>query len=129
MNAMYHCKSSAKKWGGLPEDYRAVHDFLDQTKATMPDVRHRAILHNALGCFLAEQVFGQHITVDGRDVPVREICERHIIEDLGFIPTVEDMLRCMPMSLSKWMGGSIPALQRSGVSVPRHITDKLGEMR
>jgi hypothetical protein len=31
---------------------------LDSTKAALPDIRHRAFLHNSVGCFIAEQVFG-----------------------------------------------------------------------
>lgn len=36
---------------------------MDQTKACLPDVRHRAILHSSFGCFLAEQVFGHILTL------------------------------------------------------------------
>lgn len=38
-----------------------IHNFLDSTKAALPDVRHRMILHNSFGCFLAEQVFGTNL--------------------------------------------------------------------
>jgi hypothetical protein len=99
-----HAKNSVRKWGGTPEDYLPVHDFFDQTKAAHPDMRHRAILHNSMGCFLAEQLYGHNITnSDGRLVSVRDIAEQHILEDMGFIPTVSDYLNGMP--LYDWLGG------------------------
>lgn len=37
-----HAQSSAKKFGGKPEDYLAVHRWFDESKAFFPDFRHRA---------------------------------------------------------------------------------------
>jgi hypothetical protein len=34
-------------------------------------------------------------------VPVRAICEQHIIEDIGFIPTIADYLK--EMNQTAWM--------------------------
>jgi hypothetical protein len=105
MKPHIHAKNSAKKYGGKPEDYQKIHDFIDQSKACLPDVRHRAILHSSLGCYLAEQVFGVTFkNSDDKTVSVRDVCEDHVIEDLGFIPTVERWLKNLP--LEEWMGGS-----------------------
>lgn len=99
MNSYVHAKNSANKHGGVPEDYLPVHDFIDQTKAFLGDVRHRAIYHNAFGCFQAEKFLGHVITnSDGKKVPVRLIAEEHIIEDLGKLPTLEECLRDLPVS-------------------------------
>lgn len=49
MKPFRHARNSAKLWGGKPEDYQDIHDFLDQSKATYADVRHRALLHHTLG--------------------------------------------------------------------------------
>lgn len=104
MKPFLHARGSARRWGGSPEDYIAIHDFIDQTKMAMPDMRHRAILHNAFGCFLVERVFGHTLrNSEGREVSTRDVAESHIIEDLGFLPSVEDWLDEMPMS--KWHGG------------------------
>jgi hypothetical protein len=104
MKPHIHAKSSVKKWGGVPEDYQPIHDFLDCSKATHADMRHRAILHNSLGPFIAERVFGVNITnADGKLVSVRDIAERHIIEDMGQIPSVSDYLAEMPFY--GWLGG------------------------
>lgn len=105
MNSHYHARITAKKHGGIPEDYQEVHDFLDSSKATLGDVRHRALLHNTFGIFLAESLFGVVIrNSEGTDVPTRLIAEQHVLDDLGFIPTVEHWLGEMPIQI--WMGGS-----------------------
>lgn len=105
MKPFQHAKNSAKKYGGQPDEYQAVHDFIDSTKAALPDMRHRAILHSAFGCYLVEQLFGTTITnSEGRRVCTRDLAEDHIIEDLGFIPTVERWLR--NMNEEPWMFGS-----------------------
>lgn len=104
MKPHVHALNSVKKWGGKPEDYQAIHDLLDLPKSAHPDMRHRAILHNSLGPFLVEKVFGVTITnSDGRVVSVRDIAEQHIIEDMGRIPTVSDYLNDMPFY--DWLGG------------------------
>jgi hypothetical protein len=99
----YHAKSSAKKFGGEASDYQHIHDWFDQTKSHLPDVRHRALLHSSFGIFLAEQVFGTVLTrkSDGRSVPIRAIGEQHVLEDMGRIPTVQDWFKNMPMEA--WM--------------------------
>lgn len=104
MKPHLHAESSAKKWGGLPSDYQGIHDLLDLSKSAHADMRHRAILHNSLGPYICERVFG--ITIvnsDGRTVSVRDVAERHIIEDMGQIPSVSDYLSGMPMY--DWLGG------------------------
>jgi hypothetical protein len=105
MNSYYHAVISSKKHGGKPEDYQKLHDFIDSSKATLADVRHRALLHSSFGIYLCEQLFGHTIkNTDGTEVPTRLLAEEHILEDLGFIPTVEHWLAEMP--LRKWMSGT-----------------------
>jgi len=126
MNAHYHALKSAKKWGGEAEDYQPIHDFLDSTKACMPDVRHRALLHNSFGIFLVEKVFGPSITNSkGRIVATREIAEQHVIEDLGFIPTPQDWLQCISLKAVPWAGGKVKKLERKGVPVSNKILKKV----
>jgi hypothetical protein len=87
----HHAVSSARTWGGKPEDYQAIHDFFDSTKMVIADFRHRAGLHHAQGIFMAEQVFGHVLTNSaGRIVPVRLVGEQHVREDLGRIPSFAD---------------------------------------
>lgn len=98
-----HAISSAKRFGGAPDDYIEVHNWFDQTKSHYPDLRHRAILHSSFGIFLCEQVFGTTIErkSDGQQVPLRPIGEQHVFEDLGRIPTVQDWIADLP--LKDWM--------------------------
>lgn len=104
MKPFLHARGSVRRWGGKPTDYMAIHDFIDSTKQCMPDMRHRAVLHNAFGCFLVEKLFGHTlINSEGREVSTRDVAENHIIEDLGFLPSLEDFLDELP--LSKWHGG------------------------
>jgi hypothetical protein len=106
MKPYIHAKSSAAKYGGEPEDYLVVHDLMDSSKAALPDVRHRALFHSAFGIFMVEKMLGTTlINSDGKQVSVRDIAEQHIMEDLGFIPTVETWFR--NMKIEPWMSGKI----------------------
>jgi hypothetical protein len=101
-HSYHHAVSSARRWGGKPEDYQAVHDYLDGSKVILADFRHRALRHSE-GCFAAEALFGITVTNSaGRAVPVRMIAEQHIIEDLGRIPSFADWVRCIKPE--PWMG-------------------------
>jgi len=104
MKPYLHGLVSVKHFGGKPEDYQAIHDFLDSSKAAHPDMRHRAIFHHSFGIYVCERVFGINIkNSDGKLVSVRDIAERHIIDDMGRIPTIQDYLEEMP--LYEWLGG------------------------
>jgi hypothetical protein len=100
-----HAVNSMKRYGGTPEDYLKIHDWLDQTKSAMPDVRHRAILHSSFGIYICEQVFGTYIVnSEGKKVQVRDIAEDHVMEDFGGkIPTIEQWLKNLP--IEEWMNG------------------------
>ena len=106
MNSWYHAKSCAAKWGGSPEDYLPVHEFIDSSKQVIGDVRHRSLYHHTLGVFLCEKIFGKTITnSNGVEIPVRIIAERHIEEDLGWLPSPVDYIRDMPVQT--WMSGRV----------------------
>ena len=34
-----HAVSSAKRFGGVPDDYLAIHEFMDSSKSTIADMR------------------------------------------------------------------------------------------
>jgi hypothetical protein len=97
MKPLDHAEKSAQRYGGVSEDYQAVHDLLDISKSVHADMRHRAILHNSLGPFIAEKAFGTYITnADGKKVSVRSIAEDHIIEDMGRIPNASEFMSLIP---------------------------------
>ncbi len=102
-HSYHHAVSSARKFGGVPADYQAIHDYLDGSKEIVADFRHRALRHHAEGCFAAAALFGVTITTSaGRQVPVRLIAEQHILEDLGRIPSFADWVRAIKPEA--WMG-------------------------
>ena len=127
-NPHHHAVSSARKWGGVWEDYIAVHEWFDATKAWCPDFRHRAIRHHSEGIFECMSVFGTTITLSTcrtcgqpesehfefgdenlhvfipKHIPVRWIGEQHVQEDLGDIPTAADWLR--RLAAEPWMNRS-----------------------
>jgi hypothetical protein len=108
LNSWNHAQSCAKKWGGKPEDYLAVHEFIDSSKKVIGDARHRSIYHHTMGVWLAQDIFGRVLEVK-RDigsvyVPVRLIAERHILEDLGWLPSPKDYIDAM--NLRPWMSGA-----------------------
>jgi len=119
-HALYHAKSSAKRFGGEPEDYMALHEWLDHTKAHFADARHRLLLHNSWGIFLAEQVLGKVLVraSDGKEVPTRTVLERHVLEDLGRIPTLEQCLS--QVSLKPWMYKNAEQLSTKGEEYLEH---------
>lgn len=70
----------------------------------MADVRHRAVFHSAFGIFIVERVFGTTRTNSiGKVYSVRDIAEQHVQEDLGFIPSLEQWFKNMP--IEDWMMG------------------------
>lgn len=112
MKPWMHARVSQKKFGGHPEDYMPIHDFIDSSKAHLPDMRHRALLHSSFGIYIAERLFGTNIkNSDGRLVSVRDIAEQHVLDDMGTIPTVQDYLKHLPML--PWLGGKKRKLKRT----------------
>jgi hypothetical protein len=100
----HHAVSSARKFGGKPADYQAIHDWFDQSKQHCADFRHRMLRHHSEGIFEAERVFGVTITNSaGGFVPVRLIGEQHVKEDFaGRIPSLSDWIRAIRPE--PWMG-------------------------
>lgn len=97
-----HAESSVKRFGGKVEDYIAIHDWFDETKAWYPNMQHRSIRHHAQGIFECAKIFGDlFINSDGKKVYTRYVGEQHVVEDLGFIPVAADWLDCMSIDL--WM--------------------------
>lgn len=86
-----HAQSAAKRWGGKPEDYLAIHTLMDDTKTFFPDDhRHRVFTHNT---FFTDKIlpaiFGDTIVNGaGEQVPVMEIGRWHLKEDFdGALPS------------------------------------------
>lgn len=117
---LHHAESSARKFGGAPSDYQAIHDWFDASKEHLAIFTHRALRHHTQGIFEAERVFGLSLTNGGeREIPVRWIGEQHVREDCqGRIPSLADWLgRIQP---EPWMAnGHIDLQVREQVGDPR----------
>ena len=101
-NAYYHAVSSAKKFGGSPEDYLKIHEWFDRGKVSQPDFRHRALSHHSQGIYDAALLFGSTIKISTKALaPVRLVGEQHILEDLGFIPSFQDWMDLL--FVKRWM--------------------------
>lgn len=99
----HHALSSVRKWGGVSDDYIAIHAWFDESKQIIADYRHRALRHHAEGIFMAERIFGATITLStGRIIPTRWVGEQHVREDLGRIPSFADWVRAIRPE--PWMG-------------------------
>lgn len=104
-HSYHHAVSSARQFGGEPEDYLVIHQWFDESKVHMADFRHRALRHHTEGIFEAERVFGTTITnSNDKQVPTRLIGEQHMMEDFGRIPALVDWLR--QIQPEAWMARS-----------------------
>jgi len=108
-NAHVHSVSSARKFGGVPEDYINIHMKMDCSKAYVADNRHRALTHTNFWIHeVMIPIFGYTMKNSvGRDFSVKDVCEQHILEDFAmkFIPTAQDYLE--NMEFKDWMQNGI----------------------
>ncbi len=92
-NSYYHAVSSARRWGGQPEEYIHLHGWIDEPKLWFGDFRARALRHHTQGIYELKERFGITLKLEtGIIVPVAAIAEQHMIEDFGRIPSVQDWL-------------------------------------
>lgn len=114
MTPYKHAESSANKWGGSPNDYIKIHDWFDETKQYTGDWTHRALRHHAAGIQWCIDIFGYAIPIvieancknyatEIKQIPVKMIAEQHVMEDCGFIPTVQDWLKILCKHPDPWM--------------------------
>lgn len=93
MKPFLHARISAHLHGGDWLHYQPVHDFFDTSKAALPDMRHRLMLHSDLGCLIAGDIFGETIlNSDGKAVPVADIAGQHQVDDLGRTVPLDEWL-------------------------------------
>jgi hypothetical protein len=130
MKPFIHAQSSAKKYGGKPEDYIEIHDFMDSSKGAIALNSHRALTHHSwfLSNVLERVKFSNSIETspckfnliqnsDGKKISVRDIGEMHVLEDFKhkFIPTAQDYLQ--EIEFKDWMqngNGYPPSFSKIG---------------
>ena len=108
-NPLIHSKSSVKRWGGVVEDYIAIHELIDSPKATMNNNASRALTHNTWFAYtIIPKVFGYNITnSNGKSVDTIDIAMLHILEDfrMKFVPTAQDFLK--HLKLPDWIHNGV----------------------
>ncbi|HTF81279.1 MAG TPA: hypothetical protein VL947_06130 [Cytophagales bacterium] len=113
-----HAELSAKRFGGVAEDYLDIHELMDSSKAAYSNNAHRILTHNSwFVVMILPKVFGHMCTnSDGKAYPVKDVGEYHILEDfrMRFIPTVQDYLEDM----------GVPAWVNNGGDVPNRLKNK-----
>lgn len=139
-----HSQSSARKFGGVPEDYLEIHAFMDCSKGSMADNRHRALTHNSWflsnilerihfsnSCpMLPNGTFPTIKNSEGKVVSVRDIGEQHILEDYAgrFIPSAQDFL--CEMEYKPWMQngkGTPPSFEKIEKHRKVRVLEELGK--
>lgn len=103
MNYWKHSLLSCKKFGGITEDYVAVHKFIDSSKLFYYHIKHRILLHNTFGIEIAILKFGEFLTnSDGKIILIRDIVAEHCKEDLyGVVPTLNNWFKYVDENLFK----------------------------
>ena len=92
-----HAKSSAKKFGGVWEEYIEIHNWFDETKSWVGSSYHRMFRHHSEGIFECEKKFGMSfINSDGKTVYVRYVGEQHVKEDCyNYIPSAREWIQAL----------------------------------
>lgn len=108
----HHAKSSALRFGGEPDDYVELHLWFDEPKCHVGNHAQRAVRHHTMGIGWAIERFGPWITraSDGKRVSTRQLGEQHLMEDLGWLPTLDHWLR--HLEVQPWMVEASQKLSR-----------------
>ncbi len=103
---LHHSMSSAAYFKAQPkEDYFPVHEFLDSSKYFIGDWRHRSLLHGTHGIYWCYKfMFGASLRVGDKDVPVKDVAMRHIVEDMNAVLTPAQWFRELKLEvLREWL--------------------------
>lgn len=125
---MVYAKSSANKFGGKPEDYIDIHEFLDSSAEAYSNVSHRALTHHQW--FIRKvlvRVFGQtRVNSAAREYSVIEVAEQHVLEDFHgkFIPSAQDYLE--QIEFQAWMDNGANETVPPSCRKLRRYQDTLG---
>lgn len=118
----------ASRYGGSADDYAHLLAFFDSATPYFDSARRALpVLHNSLGIFLAETLFGTVLqTSAGNHVPVRSIGEDLVLARTGSIPAFGAIAARIP--LRRWMcGTNVPTglAQRHRTERAAHIAHTL----
>ena len=93
MKPLQHARITAHRYGGKWQDWIAIHDRIDRSKAIFPSMQHRMLLHSDFGGWLAVRIHGEAIgSKDGTVISTRDLFRDHQVEDLGRVVTLAEWL-------------------------------------
>jgi len=93
MKPLQHARITAHRYGGEWQDWIAIHDWIDRSKAIFPSMQHRMFLHSDFGEWLAVRIHGEAIEAkDGTINSTRDLFRDHQVEDLGRVVTLAEWL-------------------------------------
>jgi hypothetical protein len=129
-NPEIHSKSSVKRWGGVIEDYIAIHELIDSPKATMNNNSSRALTHNTWFAYtIIPKVFGYNITnSSGKSVDTIDIAMLHIAEDfrMKFVPTPQDYLK--HMQVQPWFNNGVKDIENpEATKIAEELLERIRE--
>jgi hypothetical protein len=61
MKPLQHARITARRYGGEWQDWIAIHDWIDRSKAIFPSMQRRMFLHSDFGEWLAVKIHGEAI--------------------------------------------------------------------
>jgi hypothetical protein len=114
---IFHAINSSKKFGGKPADYQAIHCKLDESKSAYPQMSHRIVLHSTFGRDFCVKLFGESLlNSDGQWISVAEVVNQHVLEDLGFLPSMEEWFKELPSTSPLVKSSYFPTEQQCKIS-------------
>jgi len=94
MKPLQHARITAHRFGGKWQDWIAIHDWIDRSKAIFPSMQHRMLLHSDFGEWLAIRIHGEKIWAEDRTfISTRDLFRDHQMEDLGRVVILAEWLR------------------------------------
>ena len=94
MKPLQHARITAHRYGGEWQDWIAIHDWIDRSKAIFPSMQHRMFLHSDFGEWLTVRIHGEAIgSKSGAVISTRDLFRDHQVEDLGRVVTLAEWLR------------------------------------
>jgi hypothetical protein len=93
MKPLQHARITAHRYGGEWQDWIAIHDWIDRSKAIFPSMQHRMLLHSDFGEWLTVRIHGEAIMAeDGTVISTCDLFRDHQVEDLGRVVTLAEWL-------------------------------------
>ena len=94
MKPLQHARITAHRYGGGWQDWIAIHNWIDRSKAIFPSMQHRMFLHSDFGEWLTVRIHGEAIgSKSGAVISTRDLFRDHQVEDLGRVVTLAEWLR------------------------------------